>query len=203
MTHQLADAAFWAGLNDKEALVEVAPDGAARRFSFNDLKNHSDAVAAHLISSGVKAGDCVTLVGDNSVEHVIAFLGVLKAGAINCLVNTKLSPADRQALIDETDSVFTLGDARFLTDGSGLDLANLLNLPKGRAPPPNLAEEALAAIMFTSGSSGAPKGVPITHSGYSWALEQFTGLAKTMAGKTGIVAAPLFHMNGQFHLLNM
>ncbi|MEM6627809.1 MAG: fatty acid--CoA ligase family protein, partial [Pseudomonadota bacterium] len=36
-----------------------------------------------------------------------------------------------------------------------------------------------------------------------WALEQFTGLAKTMAGKTGIVAAPLFHMNGQFHLLNM
>lgn len=203
MATQLADAVFWAGQNDTEALLEVAPDGTERRFTYSDLRTHSNSLAAHLISAGVNPGERVALLGDNCAEHVIALLGVLQAGAVCCLINTKLNPADRQALVKETDVVFTIGKEGFMGDGTGLALTDVLDLPMARPGALELAKDALAVIMFTSGSSGLPKGVPISHTGYSWALEQFSGLADTMAGKTGIVAAPLFHMNGQFHVMNM
>lgn len=203
MSVQLADAPFWAGAFDAEALVEIDRDGRRRRFSFSDLRAHSNAVAAALVDGGVEPGERVALIGDNSAEHVIALLGILKAGGVACLINTKLGAEDRAALVEETDAVFTVGDDRFVKEKSGLALSDILALPDRNAPAISLGDDALAMIMFTSGSSGLPKGVPISHIGYSWALGQFTGLGKTMAGETGIVAAPLFHMNGQFHVVNM
>lgn len=203
MTPQLADAVFWAARERAEALIEVDEKGHARRFNFDDLDRLSKATAAHLISEGIRPGDRVALVGDNSAEHVVALLGVLRAGAVCCLINTKLPSRDRSALIEETGAVFTLADTAYLAGGPGLDLGGLFDLPDRVPAPLALDEAALAVIMFTSGSSGLPKGVPIRHVGYSWALKQFTGLGETMTGETGVVAAPLFHMNGQFHVMNL
>jgi len=203
MAVQLAEAAFWARQPNEVALIEIADDGQARPFSFNDLSTRSDAVAAKLLSQGVQTGERVALIGNNCVEHVMALLGIFKVGAVACVINTKLSGTDRSALVDETDAVFTIGDAEFASARACMAFDKILTLPAMEPPAIELTETALAMIMFTSGSSGLPKGVPITHAGYSWALSQFKGLGNTMAGETGIVAAPLFHMNGQFHMLNM
>ncbi len=203
MAGNLAEAVFWAGPPQAEALVEVAGDGAVRRFSFHDLQRRSNAFAAALVAKGVLPGARVALVGDNSVEHFIALLAILKTGGVACLINTKLAAADRQALIDDTGCVLTLTDAPSGGEVTALALSDVLTVPNAAPPDLSLADDALAVIMFTSGSSGRPKGVPISHDGYLWALGQFTGLGGTLSGRTGIVAAPLFHMNGQFHVMNM
>jgi acyl-CoA synthetase (AMP-forming)/AMP-acid ligase II len=71
------------------------------------------------------------------------------------------------------------------------------------AAAPVASGNGLGLLMYTSGSSGLPKGVAISHAGYVWALGLFTGLRAVLAGRPGLVAAPLFHMNGQFHLFNL
>lgn len=203
---QLADFAFRARKPEDVAIIEVAPDGTERTMSFARLKSAANGTAQLLRARGVSPGDRVALIGDNSLAHCVALLGILKAGGVACPINTKLPAADRRALIDgaEVGAVMAEADADLGAAGQhAISFDEILDCDAPGAPEFAPSPSDLALIMYTSGSSGLPKGVPITHAGYSWALTRFLALGDTMAGKTGIVAAPLFHMNGQFHLLNM
>ncbi|MEM1035905.1 MAG: class I adenylate-forming enzyme family protein [Pseudomonadota bacterium] len=203
MVEQLASAPFWADKRADIAITEVAADGRERAVTFEELDENIGHAAARLHAGGLKSGQHLALAADNSLEHVYCLLGALRLGAVVCLINTKLALADQQALIDEADCVLVASDRAFETNLPLIDISKLTGAVDLRAPYWSPGEEDLALIMYTSGSSGLPKGVPISHHGYSWALRQFTGLAETMAGRSAIVAAPLFHMNGQFHLLNL
>ncbi|MEL7029697.1 MAG: fatty acid--CoA ligase family protein, partial [Pseudomonadota bacterium] len=72
--------------------------------------------------------------------------------------------------------------------------------PADRPAPPEIPADADAYLFFTSGSTGRPKGVPLTHAGYHWAVMQFGFLHDVLQGGAALVAAPLFHMNAQFHI---
>lgn len=203
---QLADFAFRALADDAVAVIEVAPDGTERTITSGRLRRVANGLAHRLHASGVVPGERVALVGNNSIAHFAALLGILKAGAVACPINTKLPAADRQALIDSAEARAVIADDDADTQSAGhpaIPLSLLLQLDADSPPDFAPSPTDLALIMYTSGSSGLPKGVPITHAGYGWALGRFLGLGNAMAGKTGIVAAPLFHMNGQFHCLNM
>ena len=199
----LSEAPFWQRRDGTTAIVETTPDGDERHLSFAELAVRRDALASHLVEGGLEPGARVIVAGDNCIEHVVALLGVMQAGGVACLMNSKLSPADQAALARESGATHAVTDQAGWGDLIALRFDALPDEAPVGFTPPTPADDALAMIMFTSGSSGLPKGVPIRHAGYHWALQQFTGLAETMAGEFGIVAAPLFHMNGQFHLLNL
>lgn len=205
MVEQLASAPFWPSRTATTAITEYAPNGETRRVDFTELESRIHSAAATLIAEGVRPGQHIALAGDNCLEHVFCLLGALRIGAVVCLINTKLAADDQSALIDEAECTLLISDRpgsssipRIALNRIGADVIADNSLPDWTPSP-----DSLAMIMYTSGSSGLPKGVPITHAGYSWALRRFTGLSETMAGRTGIIAAPLFHMNGQFHLFNM
>lgn len=203
---QMADFALRGLFEHDTALIEVSPDGQERQFPLKTLRRAAGNLASLLSDQGVKPQDCVALIGDNSAEHFVALLGVLMARAVACPINTKLPASDQLALIEQAGVSAIIADPDPEGIGAGMITVALSNIFKiGEGEPTDLtgSPNDLALIMYTSGSSGLPKGVPITHYGYSWALEQFLTLGDTMRGKPGIVAAPLFHMNGQFHLLNM
>lgn len=199
----LSEAPFWRRQDEAIAIIETTPEGDERLLSFAELATRRDALSSHLAAHGLQPGDRVIIAGENSLEHVIALLGVMQAGGVACLMNIKLAPQDQEALARETGARFAITDQAGWDDLNAVGFNALADLPAADFSAPSLTDDALAMIMFTSGSSGLPKGVPIPHAGYGWALGQFTGLAESMAGEAGIVAAPLFHMNGQFHLLNL
>ncbi|MEO0569878.1 MAG: class I adenylate-forming enzyme family protein [Pseudomonadota bacterium] len=203
MVEALAEAPFWASTHASIAITEVAPDGQERQITFDELDEAVDRASANLHSRGLRAGQHLALAADNSLEHIFYLLGALRLGAVVSLINTKLAAEDQSALIEEADCVMLASDQTVDTDLPTINVSDLTDPPSQKPPEWHPSEENLALIMYTSGSSGLPKGVPITHRGYSWALRQFTGLAETIAGRSAIVAAPLFHMNGQFHLLNL
>lgn len=184
-----------AGAPTRTALIA----GEARR-SFAELDRDSDAVACALQSAGVGRGDRVAVMLENSIEYVAGLFGALKAGAVlvpvnpstkadklayvlaDCGVRALLTPSAlaRQVLpalaeLTEPPTVLWVGSG-VPADAPGLGYADALAAPQRRPADPGLIDQDLAAIMYTSGTTGRPKGVMLTHANFvntSWAISTY------------------------------
>lgn len=138
----------------------------AGNLTYTKLHDKVLAVAAALQSRGVCHGEVVAVLGPKSVEQVIALLAISMVGAAYLPVGVD-QPADRAARILHTGGV----DFALLC-GSGSDHPDLPHLTVADAEiigdpahfePVEVKPEDLAYVLFTSGSTGEPKGVEITH----------------------------------------
>jgi len=136
------------------------------RITFGELEHRSDQLAAQLFAAGASPGTCVGLFLDRSVEFVLAALAVMKSGAAYV-------PLDPATPMDRALTILTDADAKTLLTHRGKTggwpagvLAIDVDRPSGVSvsfTPIDPDPEMLAYIVYTSGSSGQPKGVEITH----------------------------------------
>ena len=179
---------------DKTALIAVAADGSHREFSYRALDRAAAAVAASLARRGFSPGMRIALLGANSAEYLIAYLGIMRAGLVAVPVNTRLPEATIDFIIGDSDAALVFADHErpgatpLVLPGEGG-----ARLPAIR-PEPN--DEAM--ILYTSGSTGRPKGVRLSHAGQLWALRARIATFADPAGDRFLVAAPLYHMNALF-----
>jgi acyl-CoA synthetase (AMP-forming)/AMP-acid ligase II len=205
---------------DNEALV-----AGAERFTFADLDALSERVARGFAARGITKGDRVGIAMRNCPSSVLAYMGVLKAGAVATLLNGWWEPAEMEHAIRLTEPKLIIADAprakRIAERCSDCDVLGVaIDQPVGQALAELLAaDEAIelpdvgpkdeATILFTSGSTGLCKGALSTHRAvvtgtyiYATGLIVLLGLL-TQEGRAPatpprtLLSVPLFHVTGE------
>jgi amino acid adenylation domain-containing protein len=142
----------------------VLQDGVA--WSYTELDEASDALAGRLTAAGVRPGDLVGLCLDRSPSMVAALLAVTKVGAAYVPVDPAYPAGRRRSILADAGPAVVFADGE-LADGPWRVLpVSPGEVPGGRAVRPagcGARPEDLAYVMYTSGSTGQPKGVMVPH----------------------------------------
>ncbi|MEZ0384677.1 class I adenylate-forming enzyme family protein [Mycobacterium sp. pW045] len=168
---------------DAEAVVELG----AGALTYRQLWQRAARVAGGLRADGLERGDRVGLRYPAGLNWVLAFWGTLLAGGVPVAVNTR-------SAAPEVD--FVLTDA-----GVRVDLAPGTALPDGQPYVVDGVEAAdIAALFYTSGTTGRPKGVPTTHEAFLTNAENMVrsmGQSRQLGEELRtLISVPLFHVTG-------
>lgn len=156
------DAFFRNALIRPDAPAVFGSDGA---LTYGELHGRALGVAATLRDNGVRPGDLVALIGPKCGEQIPAVLGILAAGAAYLPIGAD-QPAERTARILEASGVTAVllcGGAQ--TAHTGVPVVTVADavLRETDIQPLKVDPNSLAYVLFTSGSTGEPKGVELTH----------------------------------------
>ncbi|UZR29993.1 non-ribosomal peptide synthetase [Methylococcus mesophilus] len=151
----------------------IAVQSGNQRLSYGELERRSNRLAALLLSKGAGPGSVVALLLDRSCELAVGLLGVLKAGGAYLPLDPAY-PEDRLAYMLEDSGARIVLTRTALADALRHPGVELLRLDTGwesdpagsdEAPPCCAKPDHLAYLMYTSGSTGLPKGVMVPHRG--------------------------------------
>ncbi|HSO40568.1 MAG TPA: AMP-binding protein, partial [Labilithrix sp.] len=193
------------------AFGRVEDDGIART-TFADVQRRSNAVAARLAALGVKKGDRVVLSAHNHPDWPLSFLGIVRAGATAVPVDPAMDPASFANVVRESEAKVVLWDAKveeavgklLATElGSAITTRHLGVMTPETAvagDPPSLArpdvpvyEDDVASLLYTSGTTGKPKGVRLTHSNFTSLVAALAPLFPLTSGDRVLSVLPLHH----------
>ena len=147
---------------DVEAFVH---DG--RRITFEQWGRAADGVATRLAGMGVRPGDVVGVSLPSSIDYAIAYQAILRLGAITSGMNPRLGPAENAHIIERSEPVVIVTDAGPSAMGS-VPLLSCAELREAAADTPFTARPSVVdtdpvAIVWTSGTTGRPKGAVFDH----------------------------------------
>ena len=204
---------------------KVALATGARRFTYGELDGLASRLAASLQRFGIERGDRVAIFADNGVEAVVAIYAVLKAGAVfmpvnpltkteklahllndsssACLLTTQvLRPVWESALARSASVQSCLVSGSLAADaGTRLEsYEEAVATPGSPATAPTIDQD-LASIIYTSGSSGEPKGVMLTHLNMVSAARSVNGYLGMTEKDVILCALPLAFDYGLYQIL--
>ncbi|MEM8578719.1 MAG: AMP-binding protein [Pseudomonadota bacterium] len=162
-------------------------------------------VAGWLAAQGVGPGDRVALYRLNDPEWLILFYGIWYAGAVAVPINAKLHAREAAWIIEDAQASVTFAGGTQAEGLRALGAAPLEEVPEGPPLGP-LARgaEDLAWLFYTSGTTGRPKGVMITHGMlHAMAHSYFADVDAVTGADTALYAAPLSHGAGLYNLMHV
>ena len=214
--------AFCARPNSVWAMVADAaaqnPDGEAlvcgeRRMKWREVARQSAAIAAGFRKLGLQRGDRVAVLLGNRIEFVLTLFAAAHAGLVTVLLSTRqqkpeiayvLTDCGAKLLIHEATLSERVPDARdvpdlmhrlCVDDGSASQFSALLGNKLSQAPA-EVGEEDTAMILYTSGTTGRPKGAMLAHCNIIHSAMVFVSCLQLTAADRSIAAVPLAHVTG-------
>jgi malonyl-CoA/methylmalonyl-CoA synthetase len=215
-------AALAAGRSPTADVFTTLEDG--RRLTYADVEAGSARFANALVALGVKPGDRVAVQAEKSIEAVMLYLGAVRAGAVFLPLNTAYTAAEVEYFLTDAEP------AVFVCDPAAADTlrpvaakagSRLETLGVGSRETPvqgTLAEKAtaasgtfgtvarndadLAAILYTSGTTGRSKGAMLTHANLASNALTLAALWRFTPADVLIHALPIYHVHGLFVAIN-
>jgi crotonobetaine/carnitine-CoA ligase len=212
-------------LNVRSFLEDAVERNATSPFLLWEDESHSyeqfnaqvDAAAAYWHEIGVRKGDRVAFMADNSPGFLHAWLGLAKIGAVLVAINTGFKFVEASYLIEHSEAQVALIDPQHAdlfrrihaavptlhrtfvlgaADGYE-DFAQSSREFGGRMPSVNLSGDDLISLIYTSGTTGKPKGVMQSHRNYVLTGQAYPSWMKMEKGDRIYACLPLFHINSQ------
>lgn len=191
--------------NYADIAARNAPGAAAvgdrtRVLTFEQLSTHSARVADALERRGVETDDRVALDVPNGVAFVCAYLGVMKRGAVPVPINTRFTAQQTRYVLTDSDAVGVVTTQRSDADGDGGRTTHVYDdlLEEGAATydvtPRRSAE--MAELLYTSGTTGAPKGVFHSHGNLDANANGFIRYNGWSREDVALTVCQCFHVTG-------
>jgi malonyl-CoA/methylmalonyl-CoA synthetase len=191
----------WAATPDADAVVTDTTSVSAR-----DLEARSRAVAARFVATGARAGDRVLMSAGTSVDLVVAHVAALRLGLVVVPVNGAYQEREVAHIARDSEPRLVVVDdpargewVRAATGASVSVTSPAVELPAGDVdgvPLDASAPADLALLVYTSGTTGAPKGAMLTHGNVLASSEAVRIAWRWTATDRLVLALPLFHVHG-------
>jgi acyl-CoA synthetase (AMP-forming)/AMP-acid ligase II len=208
-----------------EGLVDA---GSGERFTYAEINARTNRAANMLLHLGVQPGDRVALLLMNGTAFFECYFACAKVGAVAVPLNWRLVPDELSYILEDSGATVLVFDTDFapqvqaLWDGMKTAIIHWLQVPadepmlgfasdyragrdaaKGEEPAPRGFGDDNLFIMYTSGTTGRPKGVVHTHATTFWALLTLMPTCDVRLGDRFSVVLPLFHVGALAPLLLM
>jgi long-chain acyl-CoA synthetase len=187
---------------DKIAIVDLGARS-PREFSYRQMNALASGVARALSARKLERGDRVAILSANRAEFIATMFGIMRAGLVAVPVNFKFPPETIEFILRDSGAKLVFCDPERRADcpkglpiiefgGAGADGFDKFVepgpfttiVPRSREP---------AMFLYTSGSTGVPKGVVLSHQSHLWVVQ--TRLNADLVRHRYLIAAPLYHMN--------
>lgn len=187
--------------------------------TYAELDRQAGLVAAGLTALGLAPGDRVALCAPNSGQWLAFYFGVLKLGAVAITLSSQLSPEELRLLLGHCRprALYTsasrlaelegfaaqAGIERVICPGGDLDFAGLLALAGGRGlRAVERDRDDVAAVLYTGGTTGLPKGVMLSHHNINAAIHNVCYQERSIPSDRALCFLPFNHVFGQMHIMN-
>ena len=172
-----------------------------RSRTYAEMEASTSQLAAGLSSQlGVRPGDRVAILDKNSDDYVELIFALDKAGAVTVPVNWRLTPTEVARVIADADPKLIVVGEQFGAGvpESGRPVLGFQELPRGGDDPHGDQEEAVTWQLYTSGTTGVPKGAMLTNQNILLGLVPPTGFEgpELVEGFRCLLAMPLYHIGG-------
>jgi long-chain acyl-CoA synthetase len=186
--------------------------------TYSELNDRANRVATGLLALGVKPGEHIGLLAPNSANWLIFYFGVLKAGAVAVTFSSLLSPNEMTMLLNHSKPRFlftseekldqlksireTANLEKVICPGGDLELQQLMDMGTGSFEAMNRDRTETAAILYTGGTTGTPKGVMLTHENINTSAHNVAFSEHSTETDRALCFLPLNHVFGQMHIMN-
>jgi long-chain acyl-CoA synthetase len=186
--------------------------------SYAGLNDRANRIANSLIRLGVQAGDHVALCAPNSADWLAFYFGVLKTGAVAVTMSALLKTSELEDSVNDSlpKIIYTyeekLGDLsgmkrpgvleNIICPGGDLDFDRLVKSGSGSFKALERDRSDTAAILFTGGTTGIPKGVLLCHENINAAIQNVMFNERSNEKDRALCFLPFNHVFGQMHIMN-
>jgi acyl-CoA synthetase (AMP-forming)/AMP-acid ligase II len=184
----------------KIAIIDLGGEEVPRAFTYAWLDTTANSVARALSGRGFTRGDRIAILSVNRAEFLAAYFGIIRAGLVAAPVNFKFPRRTIHFILQDAGAKLVFcdkeraGDAEHLPSvqfGKEGSFGDFLDPGPFEAVRPTAREPAM--FLYTSGSTGPPKGVVLSHQSHIWVVE--ARLDPALERHRYLIAAPLYHMN--------